>query len=121
MTLSETAARRLILAATCAIGLVAGGCVAAETAGVTLTLKNHRFTPSSLTVPAGEKVRVLLINQDAATEEFDSHDLRVEELVTPMARASFFIGPLKPGRYSFMGEFHAATALGEVTAVASGR
>lgn len=95
--------------------------VAAEPPGVSLTLKDHRFTPSTFTVPAGEKVRVTLINRDPATEEFDSHDLRVEQLVTPNGKVTFSIGPLKPGDYSFMGEFHPATAQGKVTAVANGR
>jgi hypothetical protein len=89
-------------------------------AGITLTLKNHRFTPSNFTVPAGQKVHVTLINQDPATEEFDSHDLRLEEVVTPRGRVTFDIGPLKPGQYSFMGEFHAETAQGKVTAVPAG-
>ena len=88
-------------------------------AGVTLTLKNHRFTPASFTVPAGQKVHVTLINQDPATEEFDSHDLRLEEVVTPMGRIGFDIGPLRSGQYSFMGEFHPETAQGKVTAVAA--
>ncbi len=88
---------------------------------ITLTLKDHRFSPSNVTVPAGQRVRVTLINQDPATEEFDSHDLRLEEVVTPMAKISFDIGPLAVGQYSFMGEFHADTAQGKVTAVAAGR
>jgi hypothetical protein len=111
------------LVAAAALALAAGGAAlaAAPPAGVTLTLKGHRFTPAAFNVPAGEKVRVTLINQDPATEEFDSHDLRLEEVVTPMGRISFDIGPLQPGRYSFMGEFHAETAQGAVTAVAAGR
>ena len=84
-------------------------------ATVTLVLKDHRFTPSTFTAPAGQKVRIIVVNQDTATEEFDSHDLKVEELVTPNGKVSFSIGPLKPGSYSFMGEFHAATAQGHVT------
>ena len=87
--------------------------VRADTA-VTLTLKDHRFSPAVVTLPPDQKVRITLINQDPATEEFDSHDLRVEEVVTPMGRVSFDIGPLRPGQYSFMGEFHAATAQGVV-------
>jgi hypothetical protein len=83
---------------------------------ITLTLKNHQFTPSTFEVPAGQKVRVTLINQDPAAEEFDSHDLRVEQVVTPMATISFTIGPLPAGQYSFMGEFHATTAQGKVVA-----
>ena len=92
-----------------------------EPTTVTLTLKDHRFTPSSFSVPAGQRVRIVLINQDLATEEFDSHDLRTEQLVTPKGKVSFFVGPLKPGDYAFMGEFHAATAQGKVTAVGEGR
>jgi hypothetical protein len=88
---------------------------------VTLILKDHKFTPSTFTVPAGQKVRIVLINKDAATDEFDSHDLKVEEVVTPMATIRFSIGPLKPGEYSFMGEFHPATAQGKLTAVAGPR
>lgn len=83
---------------------------------LTLTLKDHRFTPDALVVPAGRKVRILLVNQDPALEEFDSDDLGVEEDVTPNGRTSFSIGPLKPGVYSFMGEFHAGTAKGRVIA-----
>lgn len=89
----------------------------ADPVAFTLTMSNHRFTPNTLTVPAGQRVRITLINQDAATEEFDSHDLRVEKLVTPRGRATFFIGPLRPGSYAFMGEFHRATAQGRIIAV----
>lgn len=101
--------------------MVGGPAGAGAPPGVTLTLKNHRFTPETFTVPAGQKVRVTLFNQDLATEEFDSHDLRLEEVVTPMGRITFDIGPLQPGQYSFMGEFHADTAQGKVTAVTTGR
>ncbi len=93
---------------------------AADAPPLTLTLKDHRFTPSTFNVPAGQKVRVVMINQDAATEEFDSHDLKVEQVVTPHGRASFSFGPLKPGTYHFMGEFHPETAQGVVTAVQGG-
>ena len=98
-----------------AIALCGGAARAA--APVTVELKDHRFTPQTLTVPAGETVRIVLVNHDAATEEFDSRELNVEELVTPQGQASFTIGPLKPGTYAFMGEFHPDTAQGHVVAV----
>ncbi len=99
------------------VALAASAAFAAPTdsPGVTLTLKDHKFTPAAFTVPAGQKVMLTVINQDAATEEFDSHDLQVERLVTPNGRARFSIGPLKLGSYRFMGEFHAQTAQGVVT------
>ncbi len=83
---------------------------------VVLTLKNHRFEPAKLTLPAGRKIHVRLINQDGAMEEFDSGDLKVEEEVTPHGRTDFTVGPLKPGTYAFMGEAHPATAAGSFTA-----
>jgi plastocyanin len=110
----------LVLSTTLGLAAAASA-VAADQGGVTLTLKNHQFAPAHFTVPAGQKVRIVLVNQDPATEEFDSHDLQVEQVVTPMGRITFTIGPLRPGDYSFMGEFHAATAQGRITAVAGGR
>ena len=104
--------------------LVGEGAAAAAEAGdpvVTLTLKDHRFTPPSVTVPAGRTVRIELINHDSASEEFDSADLRVEQDVTPHGRASFTVGPLEPGTYSFMGELHSETAQGQLVAVAAPR
>jgi len=103
------------------VALAALGLAAAAPAPdtVTLVLKNHRFAPATFTVPAGRKVTVHLINQDPAGEEFDSRDLDVEEDVTPNGSTSFEIGPLKPGRYAFMGEYHSQTAQGEVVAAAS--
>ena len=118
---------RLLSVALAAVSVSTAGsacAVAAPAPGMTtstLTLKDHRFTPASCTAPAGAKVRIVLINQDMATEEFDSHDLRVEELVTPKGRVTFTVGPLKAGVYSFMGEFHAATAQGTVAVVEQGR
>jgi plastocyanin len=114
-------ARAVAAAAAMALAGVASAAPAGAPAPLTLTLKGHRFTPSTLAVPAGARVRVILINRDPATEEFDSHDLRVEQLVTPMGKVTFDIGPLRPGEYSFMGEFHAGSAQGKIVALAAGR
>lgn len=111
--------RPSISPAVVAMAAVLGAPLAALAASgpITLVLKDHRFSPAALNVPAGQKVQIVLVNQDHATEEFDSHDLKVEKLVTPNGRASFSIGPLKPGTYSFMGEFHPETAQGKVVVV----
>ena len=113
---------RLALATLTAALIAAGSAAAAAPAephAVTLTLKDHRFTPSAVEVPAGQRIRIELINLDAATEEFDSEDLRVEKDVTPNGKVSFTVGPLKSGTYSFMGELHPDTASGTITAVAA--
>lgn len=83
---------------------------------VLLILKNHRFEPMELKVPAGQRVKLVVHNQDSTAEEFESHDLNREKIVPPGAKASIFIGPLKPGRYSFVGEYNEATAKGVVIA-----
>ncbi len=110
--------RTVLIGLTAAIALAASASTAAPPPPTyTLTLKGHRFTPSEVKVPAGQKLRIVVVNLDTATDEFDSHDLKIEELVTPNGRMSFTVGPLKPGSYSFMGEFHAETAQGKLTAV----
>jgi plastocyanin domain-containing protein len=97
----------------------AAGAATPDVHEVTLTLKDHRFTPEVLEAPAGQRIRITLVNRDAASEEFDSEDLHVEKDVTPNGKVSFVVGPLKPGDYSFMGELHADTASGTIRAVAA--
>lgn len=84
---------------------------------VTLTLKDHRFTPAKVTVPAGERFRIEVTNADDTPEEFESADLRAEKVVVAGGRITLTAGPLKPGTYGFVGEYHADTARGTITAV----
>ena len=121
MSTIEILAATFALAAGVAIASAASAASDGSPPSLTLTLKDHRFSPTTLAIPAGSRVRVTLINRDAATEEFDSHDLRIEQLVTPMAKVSFNVGPLRPGQYSFEGEFHANTAQGKIIVAAGGR
>jgi heme/copper-type cytochrome/quinol oxidase subunit 2 len=94
--------------------------VAAEPAK--LTLKDHRFTPETLTVPSGQKIKIEIVNQDDTPEEFESHDLKVEKIVTPGGTITVTIGPLKSGSYRFFGEYHEDTATGTIVAAeASGK
>lgn len=81
-----------------------------------LTIKNHRFEPAELKVPAGQRIKLVVHNQDTTPEEFDSKPLKSERVIPGGAKASVFIGPLKPGRYPFAGEYHEDTAQGTVIA-----
>jgi plastocyanin len=81
---------------------------------VKLTLKDHRFSPETITIPAGQRVKIDFTNEDASADDFDSDDLHVDKDIGPHGRTAFFIGPLKPGSYAFKGELHAATAHGTV-------
>ena len=81
---------------------------------VMLVIRDHRFSPTEVRIPANTKVRLVIDNQDATPEEFDSHALNREKVIPPRSKANVFIGPLAPSRYPFMGEFNASTAQGVV-------
>ena len=81
-----------------------------------LVIKNHKFEPVELRVPANQRIRLTVHNQDPTPEEFESHALNREKIVPPGAKAVIFFGPLKPGRYEFFGEYHEASARGVVIA-----
>jgi len=76
----------------------------------TITIKNHQFSPKKLVIPANEKVKLIVDNQDPTAEEFESYDLNREKIVTGNNKITVFIGPLKPGEYKYFGEFHEDTA-----------
>jgi len=104
----------------CAAALVTCGLSAqparAEGTGFTIVIKDHRFTPTELTVPAGQKIRLVVENQDPTPEEFESYQLNREKIVPGNGRIVVFVGPLKPGKYEFFGEFNMATARGWLVA-----
>ena len=112
--LPMNALHRLTFAAFAAI-LSCSGAAAAEPE-LLLVIKNHRFEPTELKVPAGQRVKLIVHNQDSTPEEFESHSLNREKIIPGGAKASIFIGPLKPGRYTFFGEYNEATAKGAVVA-----
>lgn len=70
----------------------------------TIAIRDHRFVPALISIPAGLKVRLILDNQGETAEEFDSHALNREKHVPPRTQAVVFVGPLGPGRYVFQGE-----------------
>ncbi|TMH13943.1 MAG: cupredoxin domain-containing protein [Betaproteobacteria bacterium] len=77
-----------------------------------LVIRDHRFEPQELVVPAGKKFKLLVDNRDSTPEEFESHALNREKVVPANSRVPVFLGPLAPGRYPFFGEFHEKTAQG---------
>ena len=83
---------------------------------VLLVIKNHRFVTAELKVPANQRIKLVVHNQDPTPEEFESHSLNREKIIPGGAKATIYIGPLKPGRYPFVGEYNDATAKGTVVA-----
>jgi heme/copper-type cytochrome/quinol oxidase subunit 2 len=85
---------------------------------VKLTIKDHHFVPNQVTVPAGQRFRIELSNQDDTTDEFESYDMKFEKIVVPGGTIAVFAGPLHPGTYKFFDDYHPDQATGTVVATA---
>ncbi|MGH6828584.1 MAG: cupredoxin domain-containing protein [Rhizomicrobium sp.] len=85
-------------------------------APIPVVLKDHKFHPSEIHVKANAPAVIMLANQDATAEEFDSTALQVEKVVAGNSRGDVRLRALAPGRYPFMGEYHSTTAQGVVVA-----
>jgi hypothetical protein len=81
-----------------------------------LSIKDHRYDPPIIEIPANTKVKLVVRNLDPTPEEFESFELKREKIVAGGAEIIVFIGPLGPGTYPFFGDFNQATAQGKIVA-----
>jgi hypothetical protein len=81
-----------------AIAVLTGSIASAAEDPYTLTIKDHRFEPTEITIPADKKVALMVKNLDPTPEEFESVELRREKIVPGGTEAIVYLGPLKPGR-----------------------
>ena len=81
-----------------------------------LEISNHLFMPAEIVIPANTKIKLMVHNLDATSEEFESYELNREKVIMGKRKAVIFIGPLAPGEYPFFGEFHPETAQGKIIA-----
>jgi plastocyanin len=98
------------------VAVALGGFAPVAQAGddIAITIKDHRFEPAEINLPAGQKATLRVSNEDATPEEFESDDLDVEKVIAGQQSATIQIGPLDAGRYEFYGEYHEDTAKGAV-------
>ena len=99
------------------LAMIGGAALAAEEARFELTIRDHRFEPAELTVPAGQRLVITVHNGDDGPEEFESAALGVEKIVSAGRQVIVRVGPLAAGRYDFIGEFHRETARGALVVV----
>jgi plastocyanin len=90
------------------------GAVFADDPTFEIAIRDHRFVPTEITIPAGQKIKLIVKNEDATPEEFDSVRLNREKVIPGRSQATIYIGPLKPGEYPFAGEFNESTAVGKI-------
>ena len=109
---------RFLIAASLA-GLLAPGSsafAADSSSRYPLAVKDGYFSPETVEVRAGEKFRLVVRNEGAEAEEFESHELNREKIIAPGKTVEIIIGPLAAGSYRFFGEFHPETAKGQIVA-----
>jgi len=112
--------KRFNLVGMAALAALIGGTAArgADEAKFELTIRNHLFEPTELTVPAGQRLVITVHNADSSPEEFESSALNVEKVISAGRQVIVRVGPLAAGRYEFIGEFHRDTAKGALIVVA---
>ncbi len=86
-----------------AVVLMALGAAGALAQEFNLVIRDHKFEPAEIRVPAGKRVSIVVSNEDATPEEFDSSALKVEKVIAVKARARGLTGPLVLGRHEFIG------------------
>jgi plastocyanin len=102
---ATAAAARVLAGATLLVGGLALPAGAGD-AAVTISIANGKFVPSEVPVPAGQKVKLVVRNQDRAMSEFESTEFHREKIVGPGKEITLFVGPLDAGRYEFFDDFH---------------
>lgn len=73
---------------------------------VMIVIKDGKFVPMDVTIPAGSKVKIVVRNQDATLSEFESKQFHREKTVAPGEAIEVFVGPLDPGTYEFYDDRH---------------
>ena len=80
--------------------------LAQDVVTVSLVVKDGKFEPSTIEVPAGKRIKIEVSNESKKPIEFESRALKFEKVLAPGARSSVVVNPLKPGEYGFFDEFH---------------
>ncbi|MFK5985745.1 MAG: cupredoxin domain-containing protein [Pseudomonadota bacterium] len=77
-----------------------------------LSIKDGKFNPEIIKVPAKTRFKIVITNLGPGPEEFESKELRKESVIAEGVTRSVVFAPLKPGKYRFFGDFHLDTAQG---------
>lgn len=84
---------------------------------VDLHIKDHKFIPYIVELPANKKINITVYNDDPTIEEFESIDLKREKIVLGNSSTKIVLAPLAPGEYKFFGDFHQESAQGKIIVI----
>jgi heme/copper-type cytochrome/quinol oxidase subunit 2 len=66
-----------------------------------LSVKGGNFIPNKIEVPANQKVKLIVKNEDTVQAEFESYPLDREQKISAGETTEVFVGPLSSGEYPF--------------------
>ncbi len=89
---------------------------AADEVEVTISIKDHKFEPAEVKVPAGKAIKLTVKNLDSTAEEFESKPLKIEKVISGNGTAVIRLKAQAKGTYKFVGEYHEKTAQGVLIA-----
>lgn len=96
--------------------LASGAALADDLPTFKLQMKEGRFFPETLEVPANTRFRLEVKNEGPGATEFESLELKKELVLAPGVTRSLVFQPMKPGSYKFFDDFHPETGQGRIVA-----
>lgn len=81
-----------------------------------LEIKDGKFFPNDIIVPAKKKIKITIYNIGKTAAEFESTELRKEKVLAPGAKSFIVIAPLRAGKYKFFDDFHLNMPIGFIIA-----
>lgn len=100
--MAQNLRRALVLLATVALTAAA---TAQDLPVFRIVMKDGRFSPERLEVPAGKRLKLVLKNEGRGPAEFENLSMRVEKVLAPGVTSFVVLHALKPGEYRFVDEF----------------
>ena len=79
-----------------------------------MRIVNHQFVPTDVEIPAGQRIKLVVINEDDSAEEFEGEDFKAEKIVKGKSQITLMVGPFQPRGIPLVGEFHEDTAKGKL-------
>lgn len=104
----------LLTLMTFALAVPAAG--AQQLPSFTITVKDGRFSPDRLEVPADTRVKLVLKNEGPGPLEFENPEMHVEKVISAGVTSFVVLPRLQPGQYDFIDEFNPFT--GELKVIA---
>lgn len=79
-------------------------------------VRDGRFTPGRIEIPARRRVRIELVNHGPGPLEFENDEMGIEKVLGAGGRSFVVLPPLQPGRHEISDEFNPITGVLEVLA-----